>query len=117
MRQTKAIQSMALVFLIYFVSTADAFVVKTIFFKPKNAAVVPDNQISRIVKEAQTLYANEMERQGFGRKTFRLAELQDYTCKISNSLLDTLELGSPILIIWEGANLQFKEHDRQRTHL
>jgi len=49
-----------------------AFVVETIFFKPTDADVVSDAKISGLVKDAQELYASEMDLQGFGRKTFRV---------------------------------------------
>ena len=55
--------------------TAEAFVVKTIFFKPTDAAVVSDAKIAGLLRGAQRLYADEMQRQGFGRKTFRLEEI------------------------------------------
>ncbi len=49
-----------------------AFVVETIFFKPTDADVVSDAKISGLVKDAQELYASEMDLQGFGRKTFNV---------------------------------------------
>ena len=65
-----------LLFVFIFTSlTAEAFVVKTIFFKPTDAAVVSDAKIAGLLKGTQRLYADEMQRQGFGRKTFRLEEI------------------------------------------
>ena len=55
--------------------TAEAFVVKTIFFKPTDAAVISDAKIAGLLRGVQGLYADEMQRQGFGRKTFRLEEV------------------------------------------
>ncbi|MDE0636649.1 MAG: dockerin type I domain-containing protein [Candidatus Poribacteria bacterium] len=55
--------------------TAEAFVVKTIFFKPTDAAVISDAEIAGLLRGVQQLYADEMQRQGFGRKTFRLEEV------------------------------------------
>ena len=50
------------------------YVVKTIYFYPKDAE--PQFDIDAVLnakmKEAQTFFADEMERHGFGRKTFRL---------------------------------------------
>ena len=59
----------------FFSMTAEAFVVKTIFFKPTDAAVISDAKIAGLVRGVQRLYADEMERQGFGGKTFRLEEV------------------------------------------
>ena len=65
-----------LLFVFIFTSlTAEAFVVKTIFFKPTDAAVVSDAKIAGLLRGTQRLYADEMQRQGFGRKTFRLEEI------------------------------------------
>ena len=55
--------------------SAEAFVVKTIFFKPTDAAIISDAKIAGLLRGAQRLYADEMQRQGFGRKTFRLEEV------------------------------------------
>ena len=55
--------------------SAEAFVVKTIFFKPTNATVISDAKIAGLLRGVQQLYADEMQRQGFGRKTFRLEEV------------------------------------------
>ena len=64
-----------LLFFIFPSLTAEAFVVKTIFFKPTDAAVISDAKIAGLLRGVQRLYADEMERQGFGRKTFRLEEV------------------------------------------
>ncbi|MDE0020905.1 MAG: hypothetical protein OXT69_05945 [Candidatus Poribacteria bacterium] len=47
------------------------FEVKTIYFKPTD---VPENtaKVKRLIEGAQELYQSEMERHGFGAKTFRL---------------------------------------------
>ena len=63
-----------LVFIFPSLST-EAFVVKTIFFKPTDAAVISDAKIAGLLRGVQQLYADEMQRQGFGRKTFRLEEV------------------------------------------
>ena len=55
--------------------SAEAFVVKTIFFKPTDAGVISDAKIAVFLRGVQQLYADEMQRQGFGRKTFRLEEI------------------------------------------
>ena len=46
------------------------FIVKTIYFKPLGANHMRDSEIEEIVKYARDLYADEMERNGFDRKTF-----------------------------------------------
>ena len=59
---------------IMLISTADArlpFVVQVVYFKPTNAPPAP-NTIAEVMADVQTLYRNEMERNGYGAKTFRL---------------------------------------------
>ena len=66
------------IFLSFAAIQAEArFIVRTVFFKPANAKVVPENRISNIVKDAQKLYADEMALQGYGRKTFKYEEKVD----------------------------------------
>ena len=57
---------------IFCINTQAELIVKTIFFKPTDAQHIGLDGISNIVEGAQTLYADEMERQGFGRKTFKV---------------------------------------------
>jgi len=53
--------------------TASGPVVRLIYFLPRDRRPRPDidAQMDRLIKEIQTFYANEMERHGFGRKTFQ----------------------------------------------
>ena len=55
-------------------SYAVSFTVRVIYFLPIDTAAAPnvDAKIDRLVKSAQKLFANEMERHGYGRKTFNL---------------------------------------------
>ena len=48
--------------------------VRVIYFLPNDRAPHPniDRKLDTLIKEVQQFYANEMERHGFGRKTFRL---------------------------------------------
>lgn len=49
------------------------YIVKLFYFIPndRNPQSEIDSKIDTIIKKVQTFYANEMERQGFGRKTFQ----------------------------------------------
>jgi len=62
-------------FIILWIGSVDAaFQVRVIHFVP-NGEVVEQGfnvEVDRLVKQAQTFYANEMERREYGRKTFRL---------------------------------------------
>lgn len=53
--------------------TQHDYIVKLFYFRPNDREVQPDiyTRIDGIIKKSQQFYANEMERQGFGRKTFR----------------------------------------------
>ena len=55
-------------------SYAVSFTVRVIYFLPIDTVASPnvDAKIDRFVKSAQKLFANEMERHGYGRKTFTL---------------------------------------------
>ena len=55
-------------------SFAEEFVVRQIYFYPSDR-VPPediDTTLDKVVEDVQKFYADEMERHGFGRKTFRL---------------------------------------------
>ena len=47
------------------------FVVQTVYFKPVGAPPAPDT-LAEVMQDVQTLYRTEMERNGYGAKTFRL---------------------------------------------
>ena len=49
------------------------WLVSLIYFRPSDRPVRPnvDAEIDRLIKEAQRFFADEMERHGFGRKTFQ----------------------------------------------
>ena len=51
----------------------DRPIVQLIYFRPSDRPVRPnvDAEIDALIKEAQRFYADEMERHGFGRKTFQ----------------------------------------------
>lgn len=48
------------------------FITKVVYFKPTNVKVDLTAKIEKIVEDTQELYADEMERNGFERKTFRV---------------------------------------------
>lgn len=48
------------------------FITKVVYFKPMNVRVDLTAKIQKIVEDTQELYADEMERNGFERKTFRV---------------------------------------------
>ena len=52
---------------------ADRPIVRLIYFRPSDRPVRPgvDAAIDRLIKRAQRFFADEMERHGFGRKTFQ----------------------------------------------
>ena len=59
---------------IMLISTADAqlpFIVQTVYFKPTDAPPAPKT-LSQTMQDVQLLYLTEMERNGYGTKTFRL---------------------------------------------
>ena len=59
---------------ILLIPTADAklpFIVRVIYFKPLNAPAMPKN-IPHLMIDVQDFYRSEMERHGYGSKTFRL---------------------------------------------
>ena len=54
--------------------TAPEYVVRQIYFHPSDRQPSPDTdaRLDALVEDVQQFYADEMERHGFGRKTFRL---------------------------------------------
>ena len=52
--------------------TPSDYVVRLIYFLPRDRSPRPNinTQMDRLIKDVQTFYADEMERHGFGRKTF-----------------------------------------------
>ena len=68
---------LAFIFLLVLIAvgSADAklpFIVKTVYFQPVNAPAVPADRIKTFMKDTQAFYRAEMERNGYGAKTFRL---------------------------------------------
>ena len=58
--------------LISCMETHARFIVETIYFKPSDIGDHGMDEIRKIVEGAQILYEMEMDRNGFGKKTFRL---------------------------------------------
>ena len=50
------------------------YVVRVIYFLPNDRSARPDrvSALRQLIKDAQKFYADEMERHGYGRKTFRV---------------------------------------------
>lgn len=63
-----------LLILLVFSNTAHAElpVVRTLYFKPTDAPATPPVDLNVVMKDVQNLYKTEMERLGYGAKTFRL---------------------------------------------
>ena len=58
--------------LIFCMETHARFIVETIYFKPSDIGNHRMDKIKEMVEGAQILYEMEMDRNGFGKKTFRL---------------------------------------------
>ena len=60
-------------------STADAqqFIVRTVYFQPTDAPEPSNSQIVRLLIESQDFYRDEMDRHGYGTKTFKLETTPD----------------------------------------
>lgn len=54
------------------VSAIEPFEVRVIYFRPLDAPPAPIDRIIQLMQETQEFYASEMERNGFGNKTFRI---------------------------------------------
>lgn len=68
---------LSIILILLFIETSDAeFIVKTIYFQPTDAPNIQDarDKIRKSMLETQELYANELDRHGFGLKTFDLEE-------------------------------------------
>ena len=74
LRKTSTLLVILLLVLMPTASYAVSFTVRVIYFLPINTSAAPnvDAKIDRLVKSAQKFFANEMERHGYGRKTFTL---------------------------------------------
>lgn len=59
-------------------------VVKLIYFLPSDRVPQPDipQKLNRLINDMQTYYANEMERHGYGNKTFSVEKNGDKTAKV-----------------------------------
>ena len=60
------------VLMIVSIQTNADYLVKTIYFKPSNVDNVPFEKIRGWMDDAQQLYMDEMSRNGYGNKTFKL---------------------------------------------
>ena len=66
--------------LLGFVLASDAeaqqFIVRTVYFQPTDAPPLTPIEIIKLLTESQNFYRNEMDRHGYGPKTFRLERTQ-----------------------------------------
>ena len=70
--QKQLLLILALLFL-FVIATSDAdFTVRVIYFQPTDAPIAPIAKIRSAMQRTQDFYADEMQKHGFGRKTFRL---------------------------------------------
>lgn len=70
----KKIIIFTILLLILLIPSADAklpFIVRVVYFEPIDAPEMPDG-IEELMREVQDFYRSEMERHGYGAKTFRL---------------------------------------------
>ena len=70
--QKQLLLILALLFL-FVIATSDAdFTVRVIYFQPTDAPIAPIAKIRSAMQRTQDFYADEMQKHGFGKKTFRL---------------------------------------------
>ncbi len=68
----KIVLVFTLIYLTSYMETHARFIVETIYFKPSDIINAKTDNTAEVVDAAQKRYASEMQRHGFGRKTFRL---------------------------------------------
>ena len=71
MRKLITLMILFLILLIPITADAQQFIVRTIYFQPTDAPA-PSDRIPDLMLEVQDFYQSEMERHGYGAKTFRL---------------------------------------------
>lgn len=59
---------------IFVANVSARFVVQTIYFRPTDAPQTPVAQLQEHMRDAQQFYSDEMNRHGYGQKTFRIEE-------------------------------------------
>ena len=69
----------SLLILVCFALAADAqqFIVRTVYFQPTDAPAPSNSKIVRLLIQSQDFYRAEMERHGYGTKTFKLETTPD----------------------------------------
>ena len=76
----KAFKCVYLILLLLICATSYAklpFTVRTVYLQPKDANPPDKERISRLMLDTQVLFSQEMERHGYGQKTFRLETRND----------------------------------------
>ena len=72
MRKLITLTFLFLILLIPLTADAQQFIVRTVYFQPTDAPDPTPTEIINLLNESQNFYRNEMDRHGYGPKTFRL---------------------------------------------
>ena len=87
-------------------------VVRLIYFVPRGNTPQPDidTQFDTVLKDVQKFYADEMERHGFGRKTFRFEtdrRGKAVVNRVNGRFKDAHYLADPWLAVWKELETRF----------
>lgn len=100
--------------------TIPADVVRILYLLPKNKTPPPDftYRVNKAIKAVQDLYADEMERHGFGRKTFTYETDENGTARVYVIREDQTEIPDLSKDIWlavkeETSSFSFNTHQLQ----
>ena len=94
------------------------YVVQFIHFLPNNRGPDPDiDKLDGWIKDAQQFYADEMERHGFGRKTFRLETDEDGRTLVHHitGKLNDISYYSDHQKIWDEIYQQFEPSEHSKN--
>ena len=84
--------------------------IRLIYFLPKDRAAQPDidTKFDAIIKEAQQLYATQMENHGFGRKTFQFETDASGNAVVHhlNGMYDAAHYQNPAWVVWNEVETQ-----------
>lgn len=113
----KAFIVILLLFIVPQVHAVEPFTVRVIYFQPANAPAPPAT-LQGTLEQVQQFYGNEMERYGYGYKTFRLERDADdeivihhingrhNTWHYSENTYGTIEKELPFEFLWDNINSQ-----------
>jgi len=117
----KAFIAILLVFIIPHTHAVEPFTVRVIYFQPTNAPAPPAT-LQDTIEQVQQFYGNEMERYGYGYKTFRLERDADNdivinhvngkhnTWHYSADTYGAIEKELPFEFIWDNVDSQDRIH-------